>query len=49
MTEEKPDVDATAMCQNCGTLIEVKDVRQLILALHLMHECELSSLISPQS
>jgi hypothetical protein len=45
MTEE---VETTALCPQCGTLIEVRDVRQLILALHLMNECEISSLLSPE-
>lgn len=46
MAEETP-AEVTTVCVECGDLIEVKDVRALILSLHLHNECVLSPLLSP--
>jgi hypothetical protein len=35
----------TVLCPECGELTEVKDVRALILALHLSNDCTLSPLL----
>jgi hypothetical protein len=34
------------MCEECGTMVTVHDVRSLILGLHLVNNCDLSDLIS---
>ena len=33
------------MCEECGTMVTVHDVRSLIMGLHLANDCELSPLI----
>lgn len=33
------------MCGECGTLIEVQDVQQLLLSLHQANDCDISNLI----
>lgn len=37
----------TVLCPECQTLIEVRDVQQLVLSLHQANECpEVSGLVS---
>lgn len=36
----------TILCPECGQLIEVKDVRAVLLTLHLRNDCDISGLFS---
>jgi hypothetical protein len=42
-------VGITVLCTECGDLIELRDAAALIHALHLVNECSVRTLITPQS
>lgn len=41
----EPSEPTTVMCPECQTLIEVKDIRAVLLAMHLSNDCTLSNLL----
>jgi hypothetical protein len=41
---ERPE-PVTVLCTECGSIVTVKDVQALILALHLQNDCDISNLL----
>jgi hypothetical protein len=49
MSQPQPQPSpVTVLCPECGSLIEVQDVANLIRALHLKNECSISGLLATQ-
>lgn len=36
------------LCPECGDIVEVQDVAEIVRALHLTNECSVRTLITPQ-
>jgi hypothetical protein len=45
MADERASDPVAVMCPECQTLVEVRDIRQLLLTLHLANDCTLSNLV----
>lgn len=42
----RSDEATSILCPECGTIVEIHDVRALILTLHLRNDCDISGLFS---
>ncbi len=40
------DDSVTALCPECGDVVEIHDIRALLLALHMVNECSVRTLLS---
>ena len=45
MVDLSGETAATVLCPECGELIEVKDVRAIIMTLHLQNNCPVMEVV----